>query len=142
MDPRDDLRTPSSETAEVVRSEEELRLGTRVVPRERVRLVKRIVSETVTRTFEVRREELVVERAALDDTVTEADDALSGDEALEIILHEEQVELVTRVVPRERVRAYVELVAEEHPVTETVRRERVEVETDAGLGAASEATRL
>ncbi len=137
MDPRDDLRPPVSETAEVVRSEEELHLGTRIVPRERVRLVKRIVSETVTRTFEVRREELVVERAALDDSVTDADDALSNDEALEIILHEEQVELVTRVVPRERVRVYVELIAEEHAVSETVRREQVEVETDASLGSSS-----
>jgi len=142
MDPRDPLRPSDPETSEVVRSEEELRLGTRVVPRERVRLVKRIVSETVTRTFEVRREELLVERAALDGSVAEAGDALSGDGALEIILHEEQVELVTRVVPRERVRAYVELVAEEHPVTETVRREEVEVETDATPDSSSRATSL
>jgi stress response protein YsnF len=49
----------------IVRSEEELFVERERVPRERVRLVKRIVVETVTQTIEVRREELHVERVAL-----------------------------------------------------------------------------
>lgn len=46
----------------LVRSEEELTVGKRMVPRERVRLSKRVVTETVTRTVEVRREVLHIER--------------------------------------------------------------------------------
>ena len=51
--------------ATVVRSEEELVIGRERVAHERVRLVKRVVTETVTQTFEVRREELHVERLPL-----------------------------------------------------------------------------
>jgi stress response protein YsnF len=50
---------------EVVRSEEDLVVDTRVVGTERVRLIKRIVTEQVTRTVDVRREELVIEREPL-----------------------------------------------------------------------------
>jgi stress response protein YsnF/sporulation protein YlmC with PRC-barrel domain len=46
----------------VVRSEEELTVEKRIVAHERVRLVKRVVTETVTRAVEVRREELHIER--------------------------------------------------------------------------------
>ncbi len=49
----------------MVRSEEELFVQRERVPRERVRLVKRIVVETVTQTVEVRREEVHVERIAV-----------------------------------------------------------------------------
>lgn len=49
----------------VVRSEEELVIGRERVAHERVRLVKRVVTETVTQTYEVRREELHVERLPL-----------------------------------------------------------------------------
>ncbi len=51
---------------EVARSEEELVIAQRAVARERVRLVKRVVTETVTTTTEIRREELHVERLPLD----------------------------------------------------------------------------
>ena len=49
----------------MTRSEEELFVQRERVPRERVRLVKRIVTETVTQTIEVRREELHLERVAI-----------------------------------------------------------------------------
>ena len=49
----------------LTRSEEELVVERRALPRERVRLVKRVVTETVTRTVDVRREELHVERVPL-----------------------------------------------------------------------------
>jgi stress response protein YsnF len=52
------------ETVSVVRSEEELAIEKRAVPYERVRLVKRIVTEQVTLTVDVRREELAVVRDA------------------------------------------------------------------------------
>ena len=52
----------------MTRSEEALFVERERVPRERVRLVKRIVTETVTQTVEVRREELHVERVPLGGT--------------------------------------------------------------------------
>ncbi len=60
----------------VVRSEEELVIGRERVAHERVRLVKRVVTETITQTYEVRREELHVERLPL----TGVSD-LTGDDA-------------------------------------------------------------
>jgi stress response protein YsnF len=50
------------EAPEMIRAEEELVIDTRPVARERVRFVKRVVTETVTRTYELRREELHVAR--------------------------------------------------------------------------------
>jgi stress response protein YsnF len=52
----------------LIRSEEELDLGTRWVARERVRLVKRVITESVTATVELRREELHIERVDTDDS--------------------------------------------------------------------------
>jgi stress response protein YsnF/sporulation protein YlmC with PRC-barrel domain len=49
----------------LIRSEEELVVEKRRVPHQRVRLVKRVITETVTRQVEVRREELHVERVPL-----------------------------------------------------------------------------
>ncbi|WP_159619828.1 YsnF/AvaK domain-containing protein [Arthrobacter zhaoguopingii] len=51
----------------MIRSEEQLRAGTEIRETERVRLVKRIVTEEVTITVPVRREELSIERVPLDD---------------------------------------------------------------------------
>ena len=51
--------------ASMIRSEEALFVQRERIPRERVRLVKRIVTETVTQTIEVRREEVHFERIAL-----------------------------------------------------------------------------
>ena len=63
----------------MVRSEEELFIERERVPRERVRLVKRIVTETVTQTVEVRREEFHLERVPL--TASAEGDAGSDTEA-------------------------------------------------------------
>jgi stress response protein YsnF len=51
-----------AEGHEVIRSEEELEVGTEVRPRERVRLKKYLVTEHVTKTVPVKREEVRLER--------------------------------------------------------------------------------
>ena len=168
----------------VVRSEEELSVEKKLVPRERVRLVKRVVTETVTKTFEVRREELHIEREPLDDVRsrpaqappakvpgTESpageDEAGGGrlatltgrlpepvrariaslpraalgarvrlaghrgvfeDEVTDILLRQEEVVILKRVVPRERVRLRKETVIEQRQVTDDLRREHVDLE--------------
>jgi uncharacterized protein (TIGR02271 family) len=130
MDPRADTRLPDPDHLEVVRSEEELAVATRVVARERVRVVKRIVSETVTRTFEVRREELHVERVPLDGTEL-VDGPVTAEDVADIVLWQEELEVTSRLVPRERVRVRRELVTEAVPVADTVRREEIAVEEGA-----------
>lgn len=67
----------TDESPTVIRSEEELVIGRERVAHERVRLVKRIITETVTQTVEVRREELHVERVSVAGDTTD----VAGDTA-------------------------------------------------------------
>jgi len=135
---------PVEETdgVEVVRSEERVTVGVVRVPTRRVRLVKRVVTER--RVVELRREELHVVEEPLDgrDGTPGADgtggaplvEALPAsaqpraDAPLELVLSEEEAEVEVRVVPRERVRVWVERVDGEEQVRTTVRREEVDVE--------------
>jgi stress response protein YsnF len=184
----------SGDIPSIVRSEEELFVQRERVPRERVRLVKRIVTETVTQTIEVRREELHLERVTIagagDDLrsdpsataetpaaastnhpatapvagtasaapgsgseggasglsalrarasslVGKASERFAGghgfgepftDETLDVTLHEEQVVVSKRVVPRERVRIHREVVTEQQRITDDLRKERIEID--------------
>jgi len=142
---------PDGGELELVRSEEQLRISKTAVPVERVRLIKRVVTETVTKTFEIRREELRVEREpverATDGTSTGAGEG-HGDGARRdgesrkgesrgdhfhdkeevIVLMEEEVVVTKRVVPRERVRLVTHTVVEDRQVTDDLRREEIELE--------------
>ena len=62
---RHDVAVSDELPSSMIRSEESLFVDRERVPRERVRLVKRIVTETITQTIEVRREELHLERVPL-----------------------------------------------------------------------------
>lgn len=115
------------EPVSLVRSEERLLVGRENRATERVRLRKRVVSEDVARTVTLRREELVVEREPVGgETLVEGHGDATHDE-LEIVLHEERVEVRTVVVPVERVRVRVVRVDGEHTVTEVLRREEIEL---------------
>jgi uncharacterized protein (TIGR02271 family) len=124
--------------ADVLRSEERLDVVTHVQEAGRVRISKRVVTEERVVTVQVRREELVVEElpvdpGRVDDPLVMAHSELSGDSrtappVVELWLREEQVELVTRVVPTERVRVFVDTVTELVEVGGTVAREVVEVD--------------
>ncbi len=124
-------------TADVLRSEERLDVVTHVQEAGRVRISKRVVTEERVVTLQVRREELVVEELPVDpDRVQEPlvrQSELSGPSrtappVVEMWLSEEQVELTTRVVPRERVRVFVDTVTDHVEVSGTVAREVVEVD--------------
>jgi uncharacterized protein (TIGR02271 family) len=118
-----------SETDDAMtRSEEELRVGTTERESGRARLRKYVVTEDVTTTVPVSREEVRVEREPITDAnrdaaTTGAD--ISEDEH-EVVLHEEEVVVDKRPVPKERVRLDKDTVTEEHEVSETVRKERIE----------------
>jgi uncharacterized protein (TIGR02271 family) len=117
----------------MTRSEEELRVGTREREAGRVRLKKYVVEDQVTQTVPVRREEVRVER----EPITEGNrgDALDGPEISEgeheVVLHAEEPVVEKRAVPKERVRLDTAVRTEEHEVSETVRKERIDVDDDA-----------
>jgi uncharacterized protein (TIGR02271 family) len=122
---------PVEETGvEVVRYEERLDVGVKRVPARRVRLVKHVMTER--RVVEVRREELRIEEDELpvDARASEASVTLGRGEPLEIVLSEEEVVLTRTVVPRERVRVWVEDVAGERRLDVPVSAEHVAVDLD------------
>ena len=100
--------------------------------REVVRVRKRVVSEERTVKVTTRREELVVERrpATASDHVDGHPQGSSFDHVF--TLSAEEVTIQTRIVPKERVRVWVEPTVEHRAVSGTVRQEHVDV--DGGTG--------
>jgi uncharacterized protein (TIGR02271 family) len=120
---------------EVVLSEEQLAVETRATATERVRVRKRVVTEDVTVTVTVRREELVIEREPVAGTSHKAAEAadfpLPTDTGeVEFVLHAEEPVVTKRVVPVERVKLSRNTITEERRIVDTVRRERAEVEEE------------
>jgi len=117
----------------MTRSEEELRVGTAERESGRVRLRKYVVEDEVTQTVPVRREEVRVEREPITDA--NRDDATSGPEISseehEVVLREEEIVAEKRVVPKERVQLDKDVETEEREVSETLRKEQIEVDQDA-----------
>jgi len=117
----------------MVRSEEQLRVGTEQVPATRVRIVKYVVTEEVQVTVPIRREEIRVEEVPLD-AVDEPGESLvpasSGGRGLpdEIVLHTERPVVSVEVVPTERVRLRTEVVQGQETVTRQVQREQIAVD--------------
>jgi uncharacterized protein (TIGR02271 family) len=113
----------------MTRSEEELRVGKAERERGRARLRKYVVTDEVEETVPVRREEVRVEREPITDA--NAGDALSGpaisEEEHEVVLHEEEVVVDKRAVPKERVRMDKDTVTEERQVSEQVRKEQIDM---------------
>jgi uncharacterized protein (TIGR02271 family) len=129
-----DVSGPTTDEA-MTRSEEELRVGTIREERGRVRLRKYVVTEQVQTTVPLQREELRVEREPITDA--NVDQALDGpeisEEEHEIVLHEEQPVVEKRTVPKERVRIDKDTVTDEHRVSDEVRKERIDTETDEAV---------
>lgn len=139
MSPSDDT-TPDAATTpppppppiSVLRSEEQLTVSHTVQVTGAVRLHKRIVTETITQTVDVCREELVITELT-PDNVTLHDGTANGDEQLhdrefDLILHEERVVITTTVVPIERVRVRVHVVTDQVQIEETLRREHIDTQ--------------
>lgn len=123
--------TSGPETDEAMtRSEERLRVGTEQVQTGRARLRKYIVTENVTQTVPVSREEVRIESEPITDT--NRDEALAGpslsEEEHEVVLTEERPVIAKETVPVERVRLDKETVTEERQVSETVGKEQIEVD--------------
>jgi uncharacterized protein (TIGR02271 family) len=120
----------------MTRSEEELSVGTREVETGRARLRKYVVTEEVTKTVPVQREEVRIEREPITDA--DRDDALAGgditEQEHEVTLRAEEPVVEKRTVPKERVRLETDTVTDERQVTDEVRKERIETEGDVRRG--------
>ena len=127
----DDVSGPETDNA-MTRSEEELRVGTTEREAGRVRLKKYVVEDEVTQTVPVRREEIRIEREPITDA--NLGDATSGpaisEEEHEVTLHEEEVVTQKRAVPKERIRLEKDVETEQREVSETLRKEQIDI-TDA-----------
>jgi uncharacterized protein (TIGR02271 family) len=124
-----DTSGPTTDDA-MTRSEERLNVGTRAEEVGRARLRKYVVTENVTETVPVTREEVRVEREPITDA--NIGSALDGpaisEEEHEVTLHAERPVVEKEAVPVERVRLDKQTVTEQAQVTEGLRKEEIEVE--------------
>jgi uncharacterized protein (TIGR02271 family) len=130
---RGDAGTATGRDDAMTRSEEELRVGKEQREAGRVRLRKYVETEDVQETVPVEREEARVEREPI--TEANVDEATAGPEISEaeheVVLREEEPVVEKRAVPKERVRLEKDSVTEERGVSDTVRKERIDVDDDA-----------
>ncbi|QIK75301.1 DUF2382 domain-containing protein [Nocardioides piscis] len=124
-----DTSGPDTDSA-MTRSEEQLNVGTETREAGRARLRKYIVTENVTTTVPVSREEVRLEREPITDG--NVGDATSGadltTEEHEVVLNEERVVVDKETVPVERVRVDKETITDEQQVSEEVRKEQIELD--------------
>ncbi|WP_029434173.1 DUF2382 domain-containing protein [Blastococcus sp. URHD0036] len=128
-----DTSGPTTDDA-MTRSEEQLSVGTRSEEIGRARLRKYVVSENVTETVPVSREEVRVEREPITDA--NIGNAMDGpaisEEEHEVTLHAERPVVAKEAVPVERVRLDKQTVTDQETVTDTVRKEQIEMEGAEG----------
>jgi uncharacterized protein (TIGR02271 family) len=130
-----DTSGPTTDDAMTL-SEERVNVGTQRREAGRARLRKYVVTENVTQTVPVSREEVRVER----EPITEANrgDAYSGpaisEEKHEVVLHEERPVVEKEAVPVERVRLDTETVTDQVTVNEEVRKEELDTDVDTDVG--------
>ena len=126
-----DTSGPTTDQA-MTRSEEELKVGTAKREAGRARLRKYVVTENVTQTVPVQREEVRVEREPITDANVGSamDGPAISEEEHEVVLHEETPVVEKQAVPKERVRLDVDTHTEEQQISEEVRSEQIEVDGD------------
>jgi uncharacterized protein (TIGR02271 family) len=115
----------------LTRSEEELQVGTRRVPRGQAGVRKRVVTEQEHQTVPVEREELRVQREPIPAGEGDSGAEVSADERT-VELREEKPVVDKRVVPKERVRVGKEVVRDQEQISEPVRKEQIEVDQPDG----------
>lgn len=122
---------PGTDDAMTV-SEEQLRVGTQQKETGRARLRKYVVTENVTKTVPVSREEVRIEREPITDANRDAayDGPAISEEEHEVVLHSEEPVVDKTVEPVERVRLGTETVTDDTTVSEEVRKERVDLDDD------------
>jgi uncharacterized protein (TIGR02271 family) len=131
-----DTSGPTTDDA-MTRSEERLRVGTQTREAGRARLRKYVVTENVTQTVPVSREEVRIEREPITDD--NRDRAMAGptisEEEHEVVLRGERPVVEKEAVPVERVGLDTETVTDQVTVNEDVRKEQIDTDIDGGAGA-------
>jgi uncharacterized protein (TIGR02271 family) len=126
-----DTSGPTTDDA-MTRSEERLSVGTTSEEAGRARLRKYVVTENVTQSVPVSREEVRVEREPITDA--NVGDALDGpdisEEEHEVTLRAERPVVDKEAVPVERVRLGKETVTENVTVDESLRKEQIDTDGD------------
>jgi uncharacterized protein (TIGR02271 family) len=134
-----DTSGPTTDNA-MTRSEERLNVGTRSEEVGRARLRKYVVTENVSETVPVSREEVRVEREPITDA--NVGNALDGpaisEEEHEVTLRAERPVVEKEAVPVERIRLDKETVTDQERVSADLRKEEIEV--DGGTGVAGNTT--
>jgi uncharacterized protein (TIGR02271 family) len=124
-----DTSGPTTDDA-MTRSEERMTVGTTSQEVGRARMRKYVVSENVTESVPVTREEVRVEREPITDA--NMGNAMDGpaisEEEHEVVLHAETPVVEKEAVPVERVRLDKETVTEQAQVSENLRKEEIEVD--------------
>jgi uncharacterized protein (TIGR02271 family) len=135
-----DTSGPTTDNAMTL-SEERLDVGTRSEEVGRARLRKYVVTENVTQTVPVAREEVRIEREPITDaTIGNAMDGPAiSDEEHEVTLRAERAVVNKEAVPVERVRLDKATVTEDATVSEGLRKE--EVEADGAINGTVNAER-
>jgi uncharacterized protein (TIGR02271 family) len=129
-----DTSGPTTDDA-MTRSEEQLRVGTTSEEVGRARLRKYVVTENVSTTVPVSREEVRVEREPITDgnVGSALDGPAISEEEHEVTLHAERPVVEKEAVPVERVRLDKETVTDQVTVDETVRKEQIDTDGDDDL---------
>lgn len=120
----------SGDEREIKLSEEQVKVGKRTVEAGSVRLRKVIRTEIVNQPVEVRREEVVVERVSADQVRAGTATSDFKDETIEVPLTREEVVVSKEAHVTGAVRVNKTATAETQNVSETVRKEDVEVLRD------------
>ena len=124
-----DTSGPTTDNA-MTRSEERMTVGTTSQEVGRARMRKFVVSENVTESVPVTREEVRVEREPITDA--NIGNAMDGpaisEEEHEVVLRAEQPVVAKETVPVERVRLGTETVRDEVTVDEQVRKEQIDTD--------------
>jgi uncharacterized protein (TIGR02271 family) len=131
--PRGRADRDEGEPLETYRHEEELRVDTELIEAGTVRIRKEVADEESHRIVPRAIERADVERVTVDDEQSQHDTGeveTLPDGSISIPVFEEELVVTKRVVVRERIVIRKHTVVEEQPVSATLRRERIAVDTD------------
>ncbi|MFB7527292.1 PRC and DUF2382 domain-containing protein [Streptomyces sp. NPDC056178] len=121
---------------ELIRSEEQLLVGTEEYESGKARLHKYVVTENVTRTVPVTHEEVRVIREPLQP----GERAAAGrsdirEQDVEVTLHAERATMRKETVPVERVRMETKRVTEQKEISAELRKEQIDYADSKGIGS-------
>ncbi|MGW2177611.1 DUF2382 domain-containing protein [Streptomyces sp. NPDC001732] len=119
---------------EMIRSEEQLHVGTEEYESGKARLHKYVVTEHVTRTVPVTHEEVRLVREPLQPGDRTAGRADIREQDVEVTLHAERATTRKETVPVERVRMETKKVTEQKEVSAELRKEQIDYTDDTQTG--------